>query len=223
MLVLPLPHHSALRYNICYSSLHDSHDPLLFSTCVSPSPCSVLLFLLCPRLCPPPYPQGTPCALPALPAISAVLHTSLHCVRSLPLLHPCYSNPNTHEYTPLGAHLGEQHRKHTHTHTCARRQRWIPLSHFLLRTADPHQHTKLLPAECHFMTRGMVAPTALSSTRTHKNLQAHTHIHTHTLRAAHTNTLSPSPSVINQLLCCIQWGSTTAARCRPAVLCCPPG
>lgn len=101
MLVLPLPHHSVLRYSICYSSLHDSHDHPLFSTCLSPSPCCFLLFpfLLCPCLRPPPYPQGTPCTLPALPAIGAALRSSLHCVGSLPLLHPCYSNPNTRTHT----------------------------------------------------------------------------------------------------------------------------
>lgn len=101
MLVLPLPHHSVLHYSICYSSLYDSHDHPLFSTCLSPSPCSFLLclFLLCARLRPPPYPQGTPCTLPALPAISAILRSSLHCVGSLPLLHPCYSNLNTHTHT----------------------------------------------------------------------------------------------------------------------------
>lgn len=94
MLVLPLPHHSVLRYSICYSSLHDSHDRPLFSTRLS----SLLFpFLLCPCLRPPPYPQGTPCTLPAPPAISAALHSSLHCVGSLPLLHPCCSsNLNTH-------------------------------------------------------------------------------------------------------------------------------
>lgn len=43
MLVLPLPHHSALRYSICYSSLNDSHDHPLFSTCLcSPSPLLLL-------------------------------------------------------------------------------------------------------------------------------------------------------------------------------------
>lgn len=70
------------------------------------------------------------------------------------------------------AHLSEQHCKHTLLRSK------IPLSHFLLRTADPHQHTKLLPAECHFMTGGMVAPTAPRSTRTHKK-PAYTHTHTH--------------------------------------------
>lgn len=112
MLVLPLPHHSVLRYSICYSSLHDSHDLPLFSTCLSPSPsrCSFpSSSASCPCLRPPPYPQGTPCTLPALPAISAALRSSLHCVGSLPLLHPCYSNLNTHT-------LSLTHTR-THTHT----------------------------------------------------------------------------------------------------------
>lgn len=67
---------------------------------------------------------------------------------------------------------------------------------FLLRAAGAHQRTKLLPAECHFMTGGMVAPTALSTARTHKITHTHARVHT----------LPPSPSVINQLLCCIQRG-----------------
>lgn len=99
MLVLPLPHHSALRYSICYSSLCDSHDHPLCSTSLALRPCSFLLplslVLLCPCLRPPPYLQGTPCTLAALPAISASLCSSLHCVGSLPLLH-LHSNLKTH-------------------------------------------------------------------------------------------------------------------------------
>lgn len=192
MLVLPLPHHSALRYSICYSSLNDSHDHPLFSTCLcSPSPLLLLSLPLSSTL--PPghslYFSCTHCHR-CSPAIVLAL------CRSFAFAAPLLLQPK-HKHT---THIADPPRLTSangtvNTHTLALDDSFeSPLSHFLLRTADPRQHTKLLPAECHFMTGGMVAPTALSATRTHKNLHTHTCTHTcaqrHTLKHAATQPLS---------------------------------
>lgn len=78
MLVLPLPHHSVLRYSICFSSPYDSHDCPLFPTC--------LFSCLFPFPCPPPL-------FPAFvlhPTPRALLVHQLHSVPSvLPCTRPC--------------------------------------------------------------------------------------------------------------------------------------
>lgn len=163
----------------------------------------VLFLLLCPCLWPPPYPQGSPCVSPAPPAITAALRSSLHCVGSLPLLHPCCSNLNTHWHT----HTGTLH---------SADPPWLTSANSSVNT---HSMTALnptlpLPTEDCRSTPAHKAPACWMSFYDWRNGRSHsseqlqgpiktcTHTLTHT--HLHANTLPPSPSVINQLPCCIK-------------------